>query len=246
MGDLFHDDVPDEFIYEVYHRIMFSWEKKLGHIFMVLTKRPERMAKLWKPKVPLDNLWLGVTCENQQAADERIPILLQMPAAVRFVSVEPMLEPVDLSEWLKEVRYCERHGQLCDEGVRWENDQLVCKYCRRPVDRMRLLNWVIAGGETGPNARPMHPDWVRSLRDQCQEAGVPFFFKQWGQWNDLSSGNCVAPRKDRRVPWSDSYILSHRNKIYKFLDGCRMFRIGKKTAGRLLDGRTWDEFPEVR
>jgi len=238
MGDLFHEDVPDEFICRVFAAIALTPVK---HRFLILTKRPHRMRefilglpqrdetfRLWVRaggEWPLSNLWLGVTAENQQAADERIPILLEIPAAVRFVSVEPMLGPVDL-------------GRLV-----WFKDGFSSPAFQEQMLGRRRLDWIVCGGETGPNARPCHPDWVRNLRDQCQAAGVPFFFKQWGQWNDLSSGNWIAPRKDTRVPWSDSYVLSHKNKIYEFLDGCRMFRMGKKTAGRLLDGQTWDEFP---
>lgn len=143
---------------------------------------------------PLPNVWLGISAEDQPAADERIPLLLQCPAAVRFVSCEPLLGPISL-------------GML---GTR-EN--------WRPVyDGIR---WVIAGGESGPKARPMHPDWVRSLRDQCQEAGVPFFFKQWGEW--LPHVDTVR----EELPTKDQFT-----------------RVGKKAAGRLIDGREWNECPE--
>ena len=138
MGDLFHDDVPDDFI----HRVFATIGQCPQHTFIILTKRPKRMKAFIEDYYAYEsptNVWLGVTTENQEMADRRIPILLQIPAVVRFVSVEPMLGPVDLA------RGCEK------------------------------IDWVICGGETGPNARPMHPDWVRSLRDQCQSAGVPFF-----------------------------------------------------------------------
>jgi protein gp37 len=162
MGDLFHEDIPDSFILEVF-RVM-GRQNTRQHTFQVLTKRPGRM-KEWiseyivdrdgKPD-PFPNIWLGVTAENQERANERIPTLLQIPAAVRFVSVEPMLGPVDLSEWIN------------PQGATARDDPA----------RYSLLDWVICGGESGPDARPMHPDWARSLRDQCQMAGVPFFMKQ--------------------------------------------------------------------
>lgn len=243
MGDIFHPDIELLML-----ALIFDIIKRCPqHTFMILTKRPEIALEhyhntMLKPFFGMPNIWLGVTAENQQAADERIPILLQIPAAVRFVSVEPMLGPVDLSEWLKEVRYCERHGQLCEEGVRWENDQLVCKYCRKPVDRIHLLDWVIVGGETGPGARPMHPNWVRSLRDQAVDAGVPFFFKSWGMW---------IPSYDagERCEETDQYgrsfgkCWSQTKTYYRFPDGLGMVLVGKKAAGRLLDGRGWDEMP---
>ncbi len=186
MSDLFHSDVPDEFIARVFGTM--SGCKK--HTFMVLTKRPERMLKWlmrcgnggglgWithngaKPiayggdgivvgendRWPLPNVWLGVSVEDQTTADERIPLLLQTPAAVHFVSCEPLLGPVDLNK---------AHG--FQRPIYGDTGGYP------PPER---LDWVICGGESGPGARPMHPDWARSLRDQCADAGVPYFFKQW-------------------------------------------------------------------
>ena len=213
-NDLFHEDVPFEFIAR-------AWEvmnNASHHTFMVLTKRPHRMKKFLERlgwyihdrdgypmeavldeggKYTLKNVWLGVTAENQQRADERIPILLQIPAAVRFVSIEPMLGPVDLEYYLPYV-----DSKYKDEWDR--NGYHVIRIDKGITSG--TVDWVICGGETGPGARPIHPDWVRSLRDQCQAAGTPFFFKSWGEWAE--------------------------------------HKVGKKKAGRLLDGRTWDEFPE--
>jgi len=149
MGDLFHESVPFEYIARVYGVMTLNQQ----HTFQVLTKRPYRAVDFihWAEdrykfaRTPPPNIWLGATIENQEQADKRIPVLLQIPAAVRFVSVEPLLGPV---------------YPLDPQGVR--------------------LDWVICGGETGPGARPMHPDWARSLRDQCAVAGVPFFFKKMG------------------------------------------------------------------
>ncbi|HAZ21100.1 MAG TPA: hypothetical protein DCY84_01880 [Firmicutes bacterium] len=177
---------------------------------------------------PLSNVWLGVTAENQQTADERIPLLLQTPAAVRFASVEPMLGEVDLSEWLSpwhiETLIGMDHDPRCDGS---------CRYCPIPVPVEEfvpdppMLDWVICGGESGPSARPMHPDWARSLRDQCQDAGVPFFFKQWGEWYP-----------DRKGIYEQSDSVLFGNTV--------VHRIGKNGAGRLLDGVEHNEFPEVQ
>jgi len=180
------------------------------------------------------NIWLGVTAENQQRADERIPILLQIPAAVRFVSVEPMLGPVDIYRWLR-CHICSNNGSYYNP-----NDEVEeCPICSS--EDPSLLDWVICGGETGPGARPVHPDWVRSLRDQCQDAGVPFFFKSWGEWGrrgetgiTLNDGPFGCWDNDEFRPGA---ISSH---------GEHMVRVGKKKAGRILDGRTWYEMPEIK
>lgn len=231
-SDLFHEKVPDEFIYKaitVMIQPIDGWGsgKKIDrHTFLLLTKRPERMAKFiakikgyrfgtldggpWKiegikqPLSPVpsyrdcrikehpDNIWLGTTAENQEQADKRIPILLQIPGK-KFLSIEPMLRPVDLKEYLSPEDYSDA---LCEACEKFDDDNDRCS---------ERLNWVIVGGESGRNARPTHMDYVRSIRDQCQAAGVPFFFKQWG--------NYKGPN-DWTIP-----------------------------PGRLLDGREWNEVP---
>lgn len=223
MSDLFHKDVPFDFIDRVFQTAALCWGNQSyrrnsypNHTFQILTKRPERMAKYMSGDVlrrwgggapifgPLQNVWLGVTAENQEQANKRIPILLQIPAAMRFVSIEPMLGPVDVS-WI------------------WRNhDPLIDK----------ILDGVIVGGESGPKARPMHPDWVRGVRDQCVAAGVPFFFKQWGEW--IPSNHLQYIRPEYRK------LLIHRWK------SGFSYRVTKKKAGRLLDGRKWSEFPKGR
>jgi protein gp37 len=236
MSDLFHENVSDE----MRDRIIAVMALCPQHVFQVLTKRPERMlayfsnreaairvlkakSNIWQgrhqrdeslglprmtPDYMLPNLWLGVSVENQASADERIPLLLQTPAAVRFVSCEPLLGPVDLRDGL---------------GL---------------MGAMGDLDWVIAGGESGPGARPMHPDWARGLRDQCAAAGVPFFFKQWGEF---TSEQCpgVEVRLDSLNPGQcvTSGIKGHHT-LYT--------RVGKKAAGCLLDGVAHNAFPEVR
>lgn len=181
MGDLFHEDVPLEFIAKVFAVMQLAQH----HTFLVLTKRPERMAEFyrwlnsddgsrawlkavvgvpagpyegWSCAWPFRNIWLGVTAENQLRANKRIPILTQIPAAHRFVSIEPILGPVDLTK----ATGC--NGW--DGGGDFPHDPRCC------------IQWVIAGGESGPGYRPMDLAWVRGLRDQCRAAGVPLHFKQ--------------------------------------------------------------------
>lgn len=159
MGDLFHEAVPDQFIEQVFDTIL-----ETAHTYQILTKRPERMRRFVESYLApsmkeelLRDIWLGVSVENQQTADERIPLLLQPAAAVRFVSYEPALEPVDLRPYLPHVIW----------------DPSLPEFIVSPA-----LSWVIAGGESGPKARPSDPDWFRSVREQCKAAGVPFFMKQ--------------------------------------------------------------------
>jgi protein gp37 len=163
MLDLFHENMPDAFIGRVFAVMALSPQ----HTFQVLTKRPARMLRWvrdWDThQHPLTNVWCGVSVENQEAANERLPLLLQTPAAVRFLSVEPMLGPVDLSQWIGGVQHC---GS--------EQTPLTS----RPWKPLGPSDLVIVGGESGPGARPMAIDWVRSLRDQCRAAGIRFFVKQ--------------------------------------------------------------------
>lgn len=250
MSDLFHEDVPFYFIDQVFLKMAESAQ----HTFQILTKRPERMAEylklfeeephphfdykmmyrqatddhfgnedliLNKDNWPLPNVWLGTSVEDQQQADERIPHLLQCPAAVRFLSCEPLLGPVEL-------------GLLGTTPKEWGYGYSAI---------YNHLNWVIAGGESGPGARPMHPDWVRSLRDQCVAADVPFFFKQWGAWGmPTHFKNGKSFRKELETSLDCSGI--NGNKAHTFKDGIVMERCGKKKAGNLLDGRTWQQTPQ--
>jgi protein gp37 len=196
---------------------------------------------------PWPNVWLGATIVNQEEAERDIPKLLQVPAAVRFLSIEPLLEAVDLSHWLDPERECNCMVPY-EEGAGQHSPS--CKCVTQPE-----LNWVIVGGESGQKARPMHPDWARSLRDQCAAAGVPFLFKQWGQWADLTD---EAPGSDLRkaacegfIQTADKEVLGAGNRHAGMVDenwrekgGAWMGKVGKKAAGRLLDGRTHDEFPK--
>lgn len=226
MSDLFHEGVPDDFIVHVF--ITMALADK--HTFQILTKRPGRMANLlnsddFQEEVtyvegedasghscygnfpwPLPNVWLGVSCEDQATADERIPLLLQTPAAVRWISAEPMLSEINLDTDLADGL----HALGCGD-----ND---CTCGDRGID------WVVSGGESGPKARPSHPDWFRLLRNQCKAAGVPFFFKQHGEYLERADAD---PKR-----LMDPFVMD------RF-----MTRVGKKLAGRMLDGRTWDESP---
>lgn len=161
-------------------------------------------ARSWLNGEPPANVWIGWTAENQARADERTPHGLKIPAVVRFVSVEPMLGPV----------------------VLFRGFHVIDRF-RGIVLGGRGIHWVICGGESGPQARPMHPDWARSLRDQCAAAKVPFFFKQWGEW---------APAGTRIVEGKEMVMMG----------GEAFYRVGKRAAGRLLDGCEHNEFPEVR
>ena len=398
MSDLFHESVPDEFI----DRIFAVMALAPRHSFQILTKRPHRMLDYLKPTTqlrcmvlgrawemlgrlpkykhsgimerlfPLSNVHLGVSCEDQATADERIPLLLKTPAAVRFISAEPLLGSLDLSKWLggsgvtEEYRgsslsvgdgwqadYRRRgsgvardsegnaqgrkiHGSLSasqgdaqrdtppllsaptgmetlqrtdsigthGESQEWGEDAKPSRQSRaghlfgadhsrsehssegfaerreeqqrepqrypsdddpRTQERRGIsekdsggfqrqrqnyfkdrtesatrLDWIICGGESGPHARPMHPEWARSLRDQCQAAGVPFFFKQWGEFcppkgqllHDVSRKMFLISR--------DGLLLHESTPISK---GELIVRVGKKKAGAVLDGREWKEFP---
>jgi protein gp37 len=220
MGDPFHEGVPTDF-QELVFRTMISASQ---HAFQVLTKRafamqaaiPVIMHRICGPHWAMPtNIWLGVTAENQAAWNERVPLLQQTPAAIRFVSCEPLLGPI---------------------------------YSRDL--RTQSVDWVICGGESGPNARPMHPDWARSLRDQCVAARVPFHFKQWGEWAPVPNGEesatphngYVRPYPEAKYDYDNGYCKSARTLEAEGF--ANMQCIGKHAAGRLIDGREWLEFPK--
>lgn len=237
MSDLFHEDVPFSFIDRVF-AIMKACPQ---HTFQILTKRPQRMAEYFTGNTPqaiddatiqlmedgvrigtsvclvqmngvegwpLPNVWMGVSVENQKAADERIQYLNFIPAAVKFLSCEPLLGQVDFEKAI-------------GDSLKWHAGGL--KNC---------ISWVIVGGESGHHARPMHPDWVRSIRDQCKESEVPFFFKQWGEFSyEAADGECKY-EDGTVVPKSDEPVIPKK--------------VGKSKSGRLLDGQLHEEFPVVK
>ena len=259
MSDLFHEDVPNEFIDYVFAVMGRSQQ----HTFILLTKRPERMREYlqagryqqilniayrlkYRPEGlgkgidnPKDmrwwpNVWLGVTAENQQRADERIPVLLQIPAAVRFVSIEPMLGPIDLTKLIIPITGPGSSQPCAPETWRQINALTGDDYqydwkCHGVGHQGPQLNWVICGSESGPNHRKTKIEWIRDLREQCISANVPFFFKQHGEWLHETQG----------IDFHEGH------KYYVWPDESMSFRVGKKAAGRSLDGRTWDEMPEI-
>ena len=188
MSDLFHEQVSDDFLARVFTTMLTASH----HVYQVLTKRPERMRDFINNSALRDRLpqspwiWLGTSVENQRWARDRIPLLLATSSSVRFLSCEPLLGPVDLQTWLPlpdKFGHCQLCGGVARTGVRHE--------CPSRVAR---LHWVISGGESGLGYRPIDPVWVRSLRDQCQAAGVAFFHKQWGGRTPKAGGRDLDGR----------------------------------------------------
>ena len=202
---------------------------------------------------PLPNVWLGTSIEDQVSADQRIPDLLATPAALRFISAEPLLGPVDLeSSWHGEsALYSECWGDCgwCENGhPKLEN----CRKLTNPDEGgITGLDWVIAGGESGPNARPCHPDWIRALRDQCAAADVPYFFKQWGEW---ALGSQPSKSGERRCVYNDGRSVPDTMDAvsdedlkgrHKSFAATVMTKTGKKKSGHLLDGVEHRAFPQT-
>jgi len=279
LADVFDNAVRPSWLVELFYLIAktpnLDWlllTKRIGNAAEMIRRTVQYVAntdEVW----PWANVWLGATIVNQAEADRDIPKLLATPACVRFLSIEPLLGSIDL------------RLEYRNDIARWDGQGRNLP--------LRRIDWVIAGGESGPHARPMHPDWARSLRDQCAAAGVPFLFKQWGEWgmptDDLSAldwpyhkdhdrahwfdaRDCVRPIERG---WSEKYSTGggalppppfdlfktpeYVNQVSRCTqESCRaagrcvgnssrsaVIRVGKKAAGRLLDGRTHDEFPEV-
>jgi protein gp37 len=259
MSDLFHEQLVIDDIAHIFAVMAIARQ----HTFQVLTKRAKAMQEVlsdpeWldvlkahvlevalaqAPETkggytwPLPNVWLGVSVENQDAANNRIPALIETPAAVRFLSCEPLLGPL---------------------SFRWASWQPLSRdRDTGHLDGLRKLDWVIAGGESGPHARPMHPVWARRLRDQCVEADVPFFFKQWGEHRPV-----VELYRDETIErldeCDDDRVVCVDNDGTEWVNNERrcdgqppsgswyMERVGKKRAGGELDGRVWHQFPAVR
>lgn len=247
MGDLFHEKVPAEFVLRVFEIMA---QAKL-HRFLVLTKRPERMWYLLRYgdplrcesaehhrllcTMPLPNVWLGYSASTQRELNAGLPNLLGCPAAGRFLSLEPLLEPVvipgdALGGW-----------QCACGGAHWPSVS-VCHRCGRPRpeergSRRAEIGWVIVGGETGPGARPMHPDWARTIRNQCGFTRVPFFFKQWGEW-------CPDTELQHAIEtMTDPDFKRALERPHRWPRGFNSFPVGPAAAGRALDGQVWDEQP---
>lgn len=192
-------------------------------------------------KLPLPNVHLGVSAEDQAAADKRIPLLLQTPAAVRFVSAEPLLGPIDLTTLITEQSHTTRRGWDALKGEDFiENFTVNNRWENRRVWTSNLyprLDWVIGGFESGSQARPGHPDWARSLRD----TGISFFWKQHGEW--LHSSQAITQQQKTACVVE---AVSKPPRKHTWQDGSASYFVGKKAAGRLLDGREWNEMPMER
>lgn len=253
--DPFDNQVPQRWRDDFWHRI----DQTAHLLWLLLTKRPQNILKMlpdprtgvrpWGNGWP--NVWLGTTAENQEEADRRIPLLLDTPAAKRFISAEPLLGPITLEEWLDDysagLTPADRDRQIRD-GVTY-------------LDAPRGgLDWVIAGGESGRDARPLHPAWARSLRDQCVAAGVAYFHKQNGEWIDADEkldrmrasgigvnagaapGGLAQPLNFADAAWL-AEVTGYAGRYEHQSDGTTLIRVGKRAAGRLLDGREWNEVP---
>lgn len=216
MGDIFHEQIPFEFIDEMFLPMLASYGRNR---FLFLTKRPGRMAEYFNSKSESlqrnRKFWFGITAENQATLDERWNYLKQIQASVVFISHEPALGSLILPP------------DFLERGKR---------------------AWLIAGGESGPKARPAHPDWIIQDRDQCQGAGVPFFFKQWGEWSPNQPENFCRLTKNK---WShQTFAWGKDGNEYRSLNPdpddfpLMTYKVGKKEAGRLLDSREWNEYPE--
>ena len=222
LADWLDNEVPTEWLSDLIYLIV-----KCNHLdWLLLTKRPQlwrtrleavsnlddmgaMVCRCWLDGNPPPNVWIGTTVEDQQRAVERIPELLSIPAKVRFLSCEPLLDMVDL------IGSDEQSSALHEfEG--------------RP-----RIDWVICGGESGPGARPMHPGWARSLRDQCRFAGVPFLFKQWGEYLSIPDAGALGIKKPIDEVMNANFL------------GGGMLHVGKKRSGRLLDGIEHNEFPAL-
>jgi len=283
MSDLFHEAVPDSFIDRVFAVMAVAPQ----HDFLILTKRAARMRRYMtamgtptrialavrelpqvgpKPMVfsmgwPLPNVWPGVSVEDQLRANERIPELLATPAAVRWVSGEPLLGPIELRSleapskvWpgdhhLGPGTECARQLDALSGATGWVGNRLTALELEDLEEPRRpKLDWVVVGGESGPKARPMHPDWVRTIIRDCKASGTPLFFKQWGRWKP------VLDRDNDDPDWQAKYTTWGRSPRHRWLNlagghgfhGERvhvMAAVGKNAAGFEIDGQTYREFP---
>lgn len=299
-GDLFADGVEDEWLDQIFAvmalapnhvfqvltkrpekmRAYITDERAYGRILEAAAAL--RADRPYLGDIPISDprhagfwtqLWLGVSVEDQPRAEQRIPILLDTPASIRWISAEPMLGEVDWKRWLPAGRRairpngepfiaphfymirCERCGwtgssEFCGTDSWGDDSDVYCPNCHTSgADSCMLphLDWVVAGGESGHGARPMHPDWVRSLRDQCAAADIPFLFKQWGNWQIASEGN---GHLDHQMERNDAYWVDIDGKRHKpssigLMKPYAMHRVTKAIAGRLLDGVEHNAFPPL-
>ena len=262
MADVFDNAIDPQWRADLFQLIEstpnLDWlllTKRIGNVAAMVPEATdlidygEGWQSMWGQGVWPENVWLGATIVDQEEADRDIPKLLKVPAAVRFLSMEPLLGPVSF------------------EGM-WVHHTNPAMH----ENMLEALDWVIIGGESGPGSRPMHPDWARDLRDQCEAVGVPFLFKQWGDWKPISQMADVEhsalyrskvkakPHEDQSVIddiWGKACtvattVLHNDGSTHDFTEpmafllgteAMQIFNVGKKAAGRLLDGRTWDGYP---
>lgn len=288
MSDLFHESVSDEWIDKIFavmaltpqhtYQILTKRPERMAEYLRKSSARTAAIAEatiempgtadlVWEnvedtadlKNWPLPNVWLGVSVEDQKAANHRIPHLLNTPAVIRFVSCEPLLDAVDLERIClvpqkpgsgrAGIHINALNGKYLESGCSYTGDWITNPTLdeKPPLQ----LDWVIVGGESGKNARPMHPDWVRSIRDQCTAAGVPFFFKQWGEW---APGECEKKYSERTFEtatlfgdsWSTYKITFKQSETLHCDDSPDLWRFGKRNVYNCLDGIYHDAYPEKK
>lgn len=259
LADVFDNEVPVQ-----WRRDLFDLIAATPHLdWLLVTKRIGNACRLYgeayldSARVWPGNVWIGATITSQDEADRDIPKLLQVPAAVRFLSMEPLLGPIDLThlndgkeineiDCLKPWTWEQEVDAWRSSSDTWEEDFSDWYYgmeVAKAIGPMHnKIDWVIVGGESGPNARPMHPDWARSLRDQCAVAGVPFLFKQWGAW--IPAGQMLS-EPARLDPYRRRWCAIEDGDDRYTQAGVAVHPVGKKAAGRLLDGMQHDGYPEA-
>ena len=234
-NDLFHENISEEFTRDTH----WTMQRCGWHTFLVLTKRHERIAdwfRVYSDAPILPHIYYGLTVCNQQEADEKIPIFLQVPGK-KFLSIEPCLSEINILPYIGgQAHHCkcgwhETEERICMQGKHW-----YCPECGEYCENYDAINAVILGGETGPGARPLHPDWVRSVRDQCAAAAVPFFFKGWGEWIGIDYDQ-------KHTYWRCADGMTHREIKTRPASGVRSIKVGRNNSGRILDGRTHDDLP---
>lgn len=297
LADVFDNAVDPQWRVDLFNLILstphLDWlllTKRIGNAARMIEETLPGNMKALPPECPVawpwPHVWIGATIVNQEEADRDIPKLLAVPAAKRFLSIEPLLGPVDLTHLNKDRETNEINAlqpyQWEPEVAQWRNtsdtweedflDWFGTSVAEATGPMHPGIDWVIGGGESGPGARPMHPEWAQSLRDQCTAAGVPFLFKQWGEWSPISqqaeefthrlyrSNRKARPHEDQgalddcygRTCMVDQAVIHEDGSVHAplapmaFLQGTGAmltFKAGRKAAGRTLDGREWNEVP---
>lgn len=261
LADVFDNDVPDEWRADLIKLIKstpnLDWlllTKRIGNVERMVQEATdlidygEGWQSMWGQGKWPDHVLLGATICNQEEADRDITKLLKIPARVRFISVEPMLGPVDIRRWLP-------HDYIDSEGRDYRAQEDSCAICGVKTNALHWtsaarsgIDWVIVGGESGPNARPMHGSWAYDLHDQCEAAGVPFLFKQWGEWVNAGARAFGTAAGEVRHIRSDGTFWNEDDAALQdeCADVLTVVRVGKKAAGRDLGGKLHDGYPEAK